>query len=122
MLADPALSGALDDVTIARDLLARFGAEQVAAGFVRLWREGRPAPEELVDMPPAPAATAPRERGAFGEAVWFTLSVGHEGRAEARWLLPKICETGGITRDAIGAIRVGQRETFVQIAAAEVVV
>lgn len=120
MLDHPALTSDLgDEAEAVARLLERFGPERVAVAFVRLWREGRPAPEELVDMPPAPAAAAPRERGAFGEAVWFTLSVGHEGRAEARWLLPKICETGGITRDAIGAIRVGQRETFVQIAAAE---
>ncbi|WP_258286882.1 DbpA RNA binding domain-containing protein, partial [Escherichia ruysiae] len=59
----------------------------------------------------------PRERGEFGPAVWFLLSVGHSGRAEARWLLPKICEAGGITRDAIGAIRVKTDQTFVQIAA-----
>ena len=38
-------------------------------------------------------------------------------RAEARWLLPKICEAGNITRDAIGAIRVKTDQTFVQIAA-----
>ena len=71
------------------------------------------------DTPAAPEAwQAPRERGDFGDAVWFALSVGHTGRAEARWLLPKICEAGGITRDAIGAIRVRQDETFVQIATA----
>lgn len=108
-----------DEATTAALLLERFGAEGVAAAFVRLWREARPVPEELADLPAAPdARPAPRERGDFGDAVWFALSVGHTGRAEARWLLPKICETGGITRDAIGAIRVRQDETFVQIATA----
>ena len=61
----------------------------------------------------------PRPRGEFGAATWFSLSVGHTGRAEARWLLPKICEAGGISRDSIGAIRVRQDETFVQIAFAD---
>ena len=108
-----------DEAATAALLLERFGAEGVAAAFVRLWREGRPVPEELADTPAAPEARqAPRERGDFGDAVWFALSVGHTGRAEARWLLPKICEAGGITRDAIGAIRVRQDETFVQIATA----
>lgn len=41
--------------------------------------------------------------------------MGHTGRAEARWLLPKICEAGNITKDGIGAIRVREDETFVQI-------
>lgn len=107
------------EVTTAAQLLERFGAEVVAQAFVRLWREGRPVPEELSDAPAPPGTPPPpRERAPFGDAVWFTLSVGHTGRAEARWLLPKICEAGGITREAIGAIRVRQDETFVQIATA----
>lgn len=114
----PALHEAVgDDVAIADDLLAEFGAEQLAAAFVRLWREGRSAPEVLSDQamtPPAPRA--PRERSEFGPSVWFELSVGHTGRAEARWLLPKICDAGGIDRNAIGAIRVQQERSFVQIA------
>ena len=115
MFDHPALSSELDDMTIARDLLAKVGPEQVAAAFVQLWREGRPAPEELTEIA-APSESAPRAPREFGASVWFELSVGHTGRAEARWLLPKICEAGGITRDAIGAIRVREHETFVQIA------
>ena len=117
MLEHPGLNEAPgDDATLAGALLERFGPEQVAAAFLRLWREGRPSPEELSDTA-GPAPSAPRERGEFGPSVWFILSVGHSGRAEARWLLPKICETGGITRDEIGAIRVKTDQTFVQIAA-----
>ncbi len=104
-----------EEADMAGELLGRYGPEQVAAAFVRLWREGRSAPEVLSDALPPSAAAAPRERGEFGASVWFRLSVGHTGRAEARWLLPKICEAGGITKDAIGAIRVKQDETFVQI-------
>ena len=121
MLDHPALTEPADDAAeSAAALLDRFGPEQVAAAFVRLWREGRPAPEDLMEAPAPAAPGAPRApRGEFGSATWFAISVGHEGRAEARWLLPKICEAGGITKDAIGAIRVRQTETFVQIAAAD---
>lgn len=120
MLDHPALTADADDEAEAADrLLERFDARQVAAAFARLWREGRPVPEELADAPvPGGPTPAPRERGDFSDAAWFSLSVGHTGRAEARWLLPKICEAGGITRDAIGAIRVRETESFVQIAAA----
>ncbi|WP_273692267.1 DEAD/DEAH box helicase [Ketogulonicigenium vulgare] len=125
MVEHPALTTKLDDMTVANDLLARFGAEQISAAFVQLWREGRPAPEALtvVNTPTPGAAPAPREPRTspreFGASVWFSLSAGHVDRAEARWLLPKICDAGGITRDAIGAIRVRESETFVQIAANE---
>ena len=119
ILEHPALGSAPgDEASMAETLLTRFGAEQVAAAFVRMWREGRSAPEVLSDALPPAEARAPRERGEFGPSTWFKLSVGHTGRAEARWLLPKICETGGISRDSIGAIRVQQDETFVQIAEA----
>ena len=108
-----------EEAGMAAALLDRFGAEQVAAAFVRMWREGRSAPEVLSDnLVPVGAAPAPRERGEFGASVWYALSVGRSGRAEARWLLPKICDAGGITKDGIGAIRVQEDRTFVQIAEA----
>ncbi|PZQ45855.1 MAG: DEAD/DEAH box helicase [Rhodovulum sulfidophilum] len=119
ILEHPALAEAPGDVAeLAAALLDRFGAEQVAAAFIRLWREGHSAPEELAEpeAPGAPAARRPRDD--FGDSVWFALSVGRSGRAEPRWLLPKICEAGGITRDSIGAIRINEDESFVQIAKA----
>ncbi len=107
-----------DDVGIAGDLLEQFGPEALAAAFVRLWREGRSAPEVLSTDLPVPPPSAPRERGEFGASVWFRISVGRAGRAEARWLLPKICDAGSIAKDGIGAIRVREDETFVQISEA----
>ncbi|MDX5349441.1 MAG: DbpA RNA binding domain-containing protein, partial [Paracoccaceae bacterium] len=112
----PALTSPIgDEAGIAADLLDQFGPEALAAAFVRLWREGRSAPEVLSTDLPVPPPSAPRERGEFGPAVWFRLSVGRAGRAEARWLLPKICDAGSIAKDGIGAIRVREDETFVQI-------
>jgi ATP-dependent RNA helicase DeaD len=107
-----------DEAGIAGELLEQFGPEALAAAFVRLWREGRSAPEVLSTDNPMPAPSAPRERGEFGPSVWFRINVGRAGRAEARWLLPKICDAGSIAKDSIGAIRVREEETFVQIAEA----
>ncbi len=120
LLEHPILAQNLsDEGDMAATLLGRFGPEQVAAAFIRLWREGRSAPEVLSDqVVPSGAAAAPRERNEFGPSVWYSLSVGRSGRAEARWLLPKICDAGGITKDGIGAIRVQEDRTFVQIATA----
>lgn len=118
LLDHPTLhAGVGEEAVLVDALLTRFGAPVVAAAFVRLWREGRAAPDVLSDQViPSGAAAAPRERTEFGPAVWYALSVGRSGRAEARWLLPKICDAGGITKDAIGAIRVQEDRTFVQIA------
>jgi ATP-dependent RNA helicase DeaD len=116
ILEHPTLSMPIgDDMGIASDLLEQFGAEALAAAFVRLWREGRSAPEVLSTDLPVPPPSAPRERGEFGPSVWFRIGVGRAGRAEARWLLPKICDAGSIAKDGIGAIRVREDETFVQI-------
>ncbi|MFN3643917.1 MAG: DEAD/DEAH box helicase [Gemmobacter sp.] len=99
--------------------LASFGEEALAAAVLRLWRAGRAAPEELHEAPVSADTPAPvRERAEFGPAVWYTLSAGHDRRVEARWLLPKLCDAGGITRLAIGAIRVQADRSYVQIAEA----
>ncbi len=108
-----------DDADLAQSLVDRYGPAQTAAAFVRMWREGRSAPDVLSDQAGPPKDSAPRERGEFGPSIWFSLSVGRAGRAEARWLLPKICDAGGIAKDSIGAIRVQENQTFVQIAAAQ---
>lgn len=116
ILEHPALTAPVgDEAGIAADLLEQFGPEALAAAFVRLWREGRSAPEVLSTDLPTPPPSAPRERGEFGPSVWFRIGVGRSGRAEARWLLPKICDAGSIAKDGIGAIRVREDETFVQI-------
>ncbi len=106
-----------EDADLAQALVDRYGPAQTAAAFVRMWREGRSAPDVLSDQAGPPKDSAPRERGEFGPSVWFSLSVGRSGRAEARWLLPKICDAGGIAKDSIGAIRVQENQTYVQIAA-----
>jgi ATP-dependent RNA helicase DeaD len=105
-----------DEMEMAGKLIERFGAEQIAAAYVRSWRSGRSAPEVLTETAAPRDAAPPRERSEFGASVWFELSVGHTGRAEARWLLPKICDAGGISKDGIGAIRVQSEVTYVQIA------
>ena len=118
LLDHPSLAeGVGEEGDMATALLDKFGAETVAAAFIRQWRTNRSAPEVLSDSLPPPAPLPQRERGEFGPSVWFSVSVGHSGRAEARWLLPKICDAGAIAKDGIGAIRVKQDETFVQIAA-----
>ncbi len=44
------------------------------------------------------AKRSPKERKEFGPSKWFSVDVGREGKAEARWLLPMICKAGDITK------------------------
>ena len=64
---------------------------------------------------------AMRDHSAFssggGDSGWFRLSIGRSKNADPKWLLPVICRLGGVTRDDIGAIRVFDDETRVEIAA-----
>jgi ATP-dependent RNA helicase DeaD len=119
LLADPAWSDELaeDEASFADRLLALHGPRVIAAACLRFYRAQHSSPEELADPAARPAA---RERAPFGPGVWFSLSVGREARAEARWLLPMLCRAGRIGRDSIGAIRVQPSETLVEIAEASV--
>ncbi|MBZ9796963.1 DEAD/DEAH box helicase [Mesorhizobium sp. ES1-4] len=132
ILADPAFDEPVkdDERAFIDALLARHGAEQVAAAFVRQCRSSRSAPEDLMDVAPftpsreRPAGEkfahhdeAPSRRDDFGASVWFSLSVGRRQNAEPRWLIPMLCRAGSISKREIGAIKMQPEETFVQIAA-----
>ncbi|MBU2532148.1 MAG: DEAD/DEAH box helicase, partial [Alphaproteobacteria bacterium] len=97
------------------ELLARHGADQVAAAFLRAMRAGQSAPEDLADVPMPEQRKAPKRREEFGESVWLSLSVGRKQNAEPRWLLPVLCGAGDISKADIGAIKVQGDETFVQL-------
>ncbi|MDA0241084.1 MAG: DEAD/DEAH box helicase, partial [Proteobacteria bacterium] len=139
ILDDPALAEPVqeNERAFAQGLLDRYGAEQVAAAFVRLQRAGRSAPEELDDTPlrsePSERAPrsprAPRKRDTGGEgqggdrfkdSVWLSVSVGRKHTAEPRWLLPMLCRAGEITNREIGAIRIQETITFVELTAGSV--
>ncbi|OWJ80228.1 ATP-dependent RNA helicase [Haematobacter genomosp. 1] len=92
-------------------LLAEREPAALALAVLRLWQGQRSAPEELLSvMPRNPQGQS------FGPSRWFRLSIGRDRNANPKWLMPKICDAGGVTRKEIGAIRIGDEETFVEIA------
>nr|WP_179381096.1 DEAD/DEAH box helicase [Jannaschia marina] len=97
------------------DLTARFSPEQLAVAYLRLLAERRTAPEDLSDVASAP----PEKRKDFGPAVWFAIEGGRRANQDPRRLLPMLCKLGDVTRDAIGAIRIRDTESFFQIAEAQ---
>ncbi|MBI0537822.1 DEAD/DEAH box helicase [Roseomonas sp. KE2513] len=94
----------------------------LAAALVKLMRAPLPAPEELspvsADRARRTMADGPRDGGPPppSEGVWFRLSVGRDGQADPRWLLPFLCKRGDVSRAEIGRIRILGRETQVEVA------
>ncbi|WP_460275123.1 DEAD/DEAH box helicase [Celeribacter sp. ULVN23_4] len=106
-----------EDQAFAAKLLEKFSAEQVAAACLRLYRAGLSAPEELN----VHTAKRPQDvRAAFGPSKWVSLSVGRDGNAEPRWLLPLLCRAGNLEKTQIGKIRMQDTETFVELQEAAV--
>ncbi|MCL4105466.1 UNVERIFIED_CONTAM: hypothetical protein GTU68_055597 [Idotea baltica] len=108
---DPMTDAESDAVTA---LTTKFDAAQIATAYLRLYHAKHSAPEELSDPG---AASPPKPRAAFGPSVWFSLAGGRDAGAEPRRLLPMLCKAGGLTKDDIGAIRVQDQESFVEIKA-----
>ncbi|MBW4022708.1 MAG: DEAD/DEAH box helicase [Proteobacteria bacterium] len=142
LLDDPllALPPADEDAALAYQLAERYGAEAIAAAFIRLRRQSFPAPMEIAgaragfdeassapvfagDRGPrdyAARGERPRERPAPFQAddqpmMWFRTSVGRKNKADPKWLLPLICRLGDVTKKDVGAIRIAEHETRFQI-------
>jgi ATP-dependent RNA helicase DeaD len=132
LLADASLNENVsdDERDFVNKLLEQHGAEKVAAAFVRLYHAGRSAPEDIAEVS-LDGSRKPRregfehvenneprrERSDFADSAWFTLSVGRKQNAEPRWLIPMLCRFGKLTRQDIGAIRMQQTETYVELTA-----
>jgi ATP-dependent RNA helicase DeaD len=124
LLADPLLAeeAAEDDKGTIEALTAKLSASELAAALVRLHRARLPAIEDVTDpgfRPDPQPSRAPNrhEQPARqkGQGTWFRLNVGRSDRADPRHLLPMLCRRGDIGRQDIGAIRIFDRETKVEI-------
>ncbi|MEE9455434.1 MAG: DEAD/DEAH box helicase [Paracoccaceae bacterium] len=121
LLADPVIGEALNenDAAFGKKLLELHSAEQLAGALVRLFRKDKSAPEELRDPgksdPKPERGSKPRGRNDFENGVWFSLSIGHKQKAEPRWLLPMLAKNGKLNRGDIGAIKILQNVTYVEL-------
>ena len=97
-------------------LVEKFTPEQIAAAYLRQYKTRHSAPEELG----AVSFDKPKPRTAFGPSVWFSLSEGAKQAASPRHLLPMVCKAGDLTKDDIGAIRIADDESYVEIRAESV--
>src|SRR6056297_3178143 len=100
-------------------LVETFTPEQIAAAYLRHYKLRHSAPEELG----AVVAGRPEQkkpRAAFGPSVWFSLSEGRNQAASPRHLLPMICKAGNLSKDDIGAIRIADDLSYIEIREASV--
>jgi ATP-dependent RNA helicase DeaD len=104
-----------EDRALAARLMAERSAEDIAAALVRAHRAAMPQAEELIANV---AEARPEQRGhrpGFEDVAWFRMDVGRRQNADPRWILPLLCRRGHITRNEIGAIRLGANETHFQV-------
>ncbi len=109
-----------EDRKLAEKLMAERSPEDIAAALVKAHRAKMPAPESVTENTPEARRAAQKEnhRPGFEDIVWFRMDIGRRQNAEPRWLLPVICRRAHITRNEIGAIRIGQAETHFQVPSA----
>ncbi len=105
------------DRELAERLLAEKSPEEIAAMLVQAHRSKLPEPEDIATNTPEVrrAAQKERHRSGFEDVVWFRMDIGRRQNADPRWILPLLCRRGHITRNEIGAIRIGPMETYFQI-------
>ncbi len=106
------------DRALAQRLLAERTPEELAIALVRQARGALPEPEEMIDRGTAQQAPEGRSEGprrGFEDTVWFRLNIGRGQNADPRWILPLICRRGHITKNEVGAIRIGPNETQFEI-------
>ena len=118
-----------EDLELAARLMAERSPEDIAASLVRAHRALMPLPEDLLDNGPRGRERPERgerferpERGGggdrrdgFEDSVWFRLNIGRHQNADPRWILPLLCRRGHVSKNEIGAIRIGPRETMFNI-------
>ncbi|MCB1462683.1 MAG: DEAD/DEAH box helicase, partial [Nitratireductor sp.] len=115
------------------ELLDRVGPQRIAAAFLRQQLAAHPVPEELLPLPVDVLQNrshtrdrrSAKERSPHREprdtdmqdGVWFTISLGRKHRADPKFILPMICNAGGVTKRDVGAIRIDETETRFEISA-----
>ena len=102
---------------LAERLLAERSPKEIAAMLVQAHRASMPEPEDLIANTSEARREAQKERhrAGFEDTVWFRMALGRRQNADPRWILPLLCRRGHITRNEVGAIRIGPDETYFQI-------
>lgn len=109
-----------EERTMVKRLLKAHSPEHIAAAFIRKTREGQSAPEELSNAAYTPGnddrgGAKSRVRNDFTDGVWFALNLGRKQKAEPKWILPMLLKSGGLKKPEIGAIKITETQTFIEL-------
>ncbi|MCZ8373962.1 MAG: DEAD/DEAH box helicase [Beijerinckiaceae bacterium] len=110
------------DWEMASAFLSRRSPKEIAAALARVHRQRLPEPEEIDPLPvEEPRMTGkgkpgPAPAGPMG-GRWFELSIGRANKAEPKGILKMLVRRGNLERHLIGAIRIHDRTTEVEISA-----
>lgn len=103
------------------ELLSHFTPLQIAAAYLRLYTSKQSAPEELVAIDSKNLKDSKPSRAAdFGPTVWFSIPGGRSSGTVPGRLLPMICNSGGITKHDIGAIKIHPEISYFEIKSTKV--
>ncbi|WP_310618491.1 DEAD/DEAH box helicase [Flexibacterium corallicola] len=103
-----------DEAPAVKELLEKFGADNIAAAYLRQLQKDLPAPEELL-AGGGDFTEERKSRNKFEDGVWFRMNVGRKHNADPRWLLPMICRAGHVSKQDIGSIRIFDADSRVEL-------
>ena len=105
-----------DRERLLKALLEPVETDEADSDLVDSLLEQRSARELAAMLVSAHRAKLPeRHRPGFEDTAWFRMDIGRRRNADPRWILPLLCRRGHITRNEVGAIRIGPNETYFQI-------
>ena len=122
LLQDETLVSDLTDLDreMGAALLDARPAQEIAAALARLIRLRLPEPEEIdpiaFDDPHAAKGKRAEHAERMGPGRWFELDVGREDNVEPKFILRLLIRRGGVEGRSIGAIRIHDRTSQVEIA------
>jgi ATP-dependent RNA helicase DeaD len=104
-----------EDRVLAARVQADMSADQIALALVQAHRAKMPGVEDLLDSSVGAPEKRSVKREGFDDTVWFRLNIGRRQNADVRWILPLLCRRGHVTKNEVGAIKIGQHETLFDV-------
>ena len=94
-------------------LVKKYTAENIAYALIRSFKSDKFSPDDIQEIDEQPLKRVKRDH--FKNSMWLKLSVGRSHKTDPGWLLSKLTRVGHINKRDIGSIKIGEKESFVEI-------